>query len=210
MCEAPRAIAGWDFRGEAKLNSPVCTIIAGPNGAGKTTFATGYLSDVAGGRNFVNADAIAVELSPAAPERGWPAAGRVFLHQLREHIERRESFAFETTLSGRTHLRLVNELMEADWRVQMFYLWVPKVEISMDRVAERVRHGGHDIPREAILRRYRRSIRNLLEDYAPRCSAVVCLENTGPDSKIIFREDPTGRIVVNRRLYEAMEREMQR
>lgn len=192
------------------MEQPTCTIIAGPNGAGKTTFAARYLSSVPGGHNFLNADAIAVELSPEAPERGWPAAGRVFLQRLRQQIERRESFAFETTLSGRTHLHLVNELIESGWRVQMFYLWVPSVEISIDRVSERVRHGGHDIPQEAILRRYRRSIRNLLEDYAPRCSAVVCLENTGPISKTIFREDPNGRVVVNQHLYEAMRQEMLR
>lgn len=198
---------GYSERG-VRVDTPVCTIIAGPNGAGKTTFATRYLSGVRGGRNFLNADAIAAELSPEAPERGWPAAGRVFLQRLSEQVESGESFAFETTLSGRTHLHLVKDLMESGWRVQMFYLWVPKVEISMERVSERVRHGGHDIPQEALLRRYRRSIRNLLEDYAPRCSAVVCLENTGPISKIIFREDPKGRIVVNRPLYEAMQREI--
>jgi predicted ABC-type ATPase len=200
--------SGKGAHGDESLNSPVCTIFAGPNGPGKTTFAIGYLPNVPGGRNFVNADMIAAELSPKAPELGWPAAGRVFLHRLRQRIECRESFAFETTLAGRTQLKLIDELVQAGWRVQMFYLWVPTVQACVNRVSERVKHGGHDIPHDTILRRYRRSIRNLLEVYAPHCSTVVCYENSGEIPKTVSRENRNGRIVVNLLLYEAMQREM--
>ena len=85
-------------------------IIAGPNGAGKTTFALEYLPRFAGYTRFINTDLIAAGLSPLAPERELLAASRIFLGEIEELIEDEESFAFETTLAGRTYLRLVVRL----------------------------------------------------------------------------------------------------
>lgn len=96
---------------------PTCWIIAGPNGAGKTTFALEYLSKVAECTHFVNADLIAAGLSPLVPERELIAASRIFLNEIEENISRRENFAFETTLSGRSYLRLINRLQRDDWQV---------------------------------------------------------------------------------------------
>ena len=84
---------------------PTCWIIAGPNGAGKTTFALEYLPRVAGCTYFINADLIAAGLSPFAPERKLIAASRIFLQEIENCIERRENFAFETTLAGRSCLQ---------------------------------------------------------------------------------------------------------
>lgn len=95
---------------------PICWIIAGPNGAGKTTFALEYLSKVADCTHFVNADLIAAGLSPLAPERELIAASRIFLNEIEENISRRENFAFETTLSGLSYLRLIDRLQRDDWQ----------------------------------------------------------------------------------------------
>lgn len=65
---------------------------------------------MAGCTHFVNADLIAVGLSPLAPERELIAASRIFLNEIEENIKRQENFAFETTLSGRSYLRLINRL----------------------------------------------------------------------------------------------------
>lgn len=85
--------------------TPTCWIIAGPNGAGKTTFALEYLPR-AGCSHFINADLIAAGLAPLAPERELLAASRIFLRELEFRVSARENFAFETTLAGRTYLRL--------------------------------------------------------------------------------------------------------
>jgi predicted ABC-type ATPase len=58
---------------------PLCIIIAGPNGAGKTTFAREYLKEHSPVINFINADLIALGLSPLRPELAAIAAGRLFL-----------------------------------------------------------------------------------------------------------------------------------
>jgi len=186
------------------VNEPVCTLIAGPNGAGKTTFALRYLPQLTQCRNFVNADLIAAGLSPLSPEREWLAASRLLLQAVRRYIARREDFAFETTLSGKTYLHLSQNLLKVGWRIELYYLWLPSVEMSIERVTERVSHGGHAIPREAIIRRYPRSIDNLLDHYAPLCSSTICLDNSHPIPEVIFVQDGGGRSVENPVLFDAL------
>jgi len=189
---------------ELEMSQPVCTIIAGPNGSGKTTFALSYLPNFAHCRNFINADLIAVGLSPLAPEREWLNASRLLLGEIRQYEGRNESFAFETTLAGRGYLRLIRRLLKSDWRVELYYLWLPNVDMSIARVAERVRHGGHDIPHASIVRRYPRSIFNLLNNYAPLCSLTVCMDNSEDIPETIFVQDSNGRHIKNPQLFASL------
>ena len=137
---------------------PTCWIIAGPNGAGKTTFALEFLPQVANCSSFINADLIAAGLSPLAPEKELIAASRIFLSEIRANIKKREDFAVETTLSGKSYLKLIKQLQEDNWRVELIYLALPNSEVSRFRVAERVAHGGHNIPSNDIIRRFPRSL----------------------------------------------------
>ena len=97
-------------------------IIAGPNGAGKTTFAREFLPNEAGCPVFVNADLIATGLAPFAPATAAVRAGRLMLQELERHFNARANFAFETTLSGRGHLRLIDRLQAAGYRVKLIFL----------------------------------------------------------------------------------------
>jgi predicted ABC-type ATPase len=174
---------------------PTCTIIAGPNGAGKTTFALRYLPDVAGHRRFINADSIAAGLSPLAPEVELVQASRLFLREIDRHLSERRDFAFETTLAGRGYLRLIEGMQMDSWRVVLIYLALLDVSVSSQRVAERVRYGGHDIHPRDIRRRFPRSLANLFTDYAPACDLVLCHDNTG-DVPIPVFEQSGGRLTV--------------
>ena len=110
-------------------------IIAGPNGAGKTTFARSYLLNEADYSTFINADMIAEGLDPFNPERAAFAAGRVMLRTIDEYVRRGESFAFETTLSGRTYARAVPEWQEEGLLGHACaYLRLPTPEIAVSRV----------------------------------------------------------------------------
>jgi predicted ABC-type ATPase len=182
--------------------APVCRIIAGPNGAGKTTFALKYLPQVAPGTAFVNADLIAAGLSPLAPEQQLFTASRLFLQQIEQHITAARDFAFETTLSGRGYLRLVQRLRSAGWRVELFYLALPNVELSQQRVAERVAHGGHSIAPADILRRFPRSLRNLLDVYAGAVDDAFCLLNSGPSPELVFVQQGETRTILLQPVYE--------
>ncbi len=168
------------------------------------TVALGYLPTFGASRNIVNADLIAGGLSPLDPEKGQLEAARLFLAEVNRFICRRESFAFETTLSGRSYLWMIRELVSDGWLVQMFYLWRPSVEACRQRVAERVKHGGHNILADVIERRYFRSVRNLLLEYSSACSSCTCLANWQSDPLLVFRQLGTRRTVLNDQVFSMM------
>lgn len=127
-------------------------IIAGPNGAGKTTFAQEFLPREAGCPDFINADLIAKGLSPFAPEKAAIQAGKLMLREIDRRVAARESFAFETTLSGLNYARHIPRWRKAGYHVKLIFLGLPTAEIAIARVRARVIQGGHDIP-EAVIRR---------------------------------------------------------
>ncbi len=181
-----------------------CWIIAGPNGAGKTTFALEYLPNVAGCIHFINADLIAAGLSPLAPERQLLAASRIFLQKIETRIAAREDFAFETTLSKRSYLRLIERLRRDGWRVRLIYLALPSVEMSKLRVAERVAHGGHDIPAADIERRFSRSLRNLLNEFSKLVDGCSCFMNDEENPILVFEQHGDARDIAREDYYQLL------
>jgi predicted ABC-type ATPase len=158
---------------------PKLFIIAGPNGAGKTTYVRDFLPQEVRCREFVNADLIAAGLSPFAPDRASFEAGRIMLTRLRELAERRDDFAFETTLSGRAYVPLLRDLRVAGYRIRLDFLWIPDLSIVRRRVGQRVTKGGHDIPEGVQLRRFHSGIRNLADLYRPLLDHWRLYDNTG-------------------------------
>ena len=129
-------------------------IIAGPNGAGKTTFATEFLPNEANISRFINADLIAAGLDPLQPERAAFQAGRLMLEMIDDCVRRGESFAFETTLSGRGYARMIPRWQEQGYRVSLIILRLPSPESAIERVRQRVEMGGHHVPDDIIRRRF--------------------------------------------------------
>lgn len=74
------------------------------------------------------------------------------LKEIADCARRGDSFAFETTLAGRSYLSQIRQWRAQGYRVSLFFLQLPNVETAIARVAERVKQGGHDIP-EATIRR---------------------------------------------------------
>lgn len=179
---------------------PKCYVIAGPNGAGKTTFALQFLPKI-GCRNFVNADLIAAGLSPLSPERELVSASRIFIGEIKSFIARREDFAFETTLSGRTYLRYIERLTRGGWTVNLMYLALPSLEMSMKRVAERVSHGGHDIPERDLRRRFSRSLENLFLEYLEVVHSCEFYMNDGDVPALIFSQKGSVRAIADEANY---------
>jgi len=178
-----------------------------PQRAGKTTFALEYLPQVAQCSRFVNADLIAAGLSPLAPERELLAASRLFLGEIEACIAKREDFAFETTLAGRSYLKLVRRLQTAGWRVELIYLALPSMEMSKLRVAERVAHGGHSIPVADIERRFARSLGNLLNSFSTQVDACRCFMNSDASPELVFEQQGEVRNVVHMPYYQHLLKE---
>ncbi len=162
-------------------------IIAGPNGAGKTTFAREFLPNEAGCPTFVNADLIAEGLNPLQPEREAVAAGRMMLEMIRRYVSEGRSFAFETTLSGRTYASMIPRWQEQGYRVRLYFLRLPSPEIAIARVRQRVSTGGHNIPEEVIRRRFAGGLKNFETIYQGMVDEWRLYDSTSPTPVEIAR-----------------------
>ena len=160
-------------------------IIAGPNGAGKTTFARSFLPEEAQCPRFLNADLIAAGLSPFAPEEVAIKSGRLMLNEIAECVRRGESFAFETTLSGRSYLAQLKQWRLHDYHVSLFFLALSNAEMAIARVAERVRQGGHSIPEGVIRRRFAAGLRNYEHAYKAEVDTWAKFDNDGEEPVLL-------------------------
>ena len=154
-------------------------VIAGPNGAGKTTFAREFLPTYADCKNFINADLIAQGVSPFSPQAAAFRAGRLMLEEIELHSRRDEDFGFETTLSGRSYLSLIQRLKKKGYRVHLFFLFVEGIEVTLSRIKDRVLKGGHDVPETVVRRRFGRSVGNFFREYRPLVDSWYLFDNTG-------------------------------
>src|SRR5712691_7874609 len=142
-------------------------VLGGPNGAGKSTAAPRLLRGSLRVSEFVNADTLAQGLSAFRPEDAALQAGRIMLARLDYLESQRRSFAFESTLSSHALARRLARLKEHAYSVHIVYLWLPTVDLALARVAERVRAGGHDVPDDAVRRRFARGRHNFFTLYRP-------------------------------------------
>jgi len=186
---------------------PCLYIVAGPNGSGKTTFAREFLPDYAHCKEFINADLIAGGLSPFSPEAAAMRAGRLLLEQIHLLASRRNDFGFETTLSGVTYVSLLRRLRAQGYRVQLFFLWIPTVEMALARIADRVRRGGHDIPEKVVRRRFHKGLQNLFTRYRPMLDSWMLFDNSGMIPQLIAREELGEFQVLDQMLFEKIKGE---
>jgi predicted ABC-type ATPase len=190
--------------GKEKSNPPV-NVIAGPNGAGKSTFASEFLPDFVDCREFLNADLIAAGLAPLAPETQNVRAGRLLLERIRELAAAREDFGFETTLSGRTYVKLLSDMKKDGYQALLFFLWLPSAAMAESRVEQRVRQGGHNVPAADIRRRYDAGIRNLFQLYRSLFDAWWIYDASGAPPTVIAVEQRGRMTIKKKRLFRRIE-----
>jgi predicted ABC-type ATPase len=164
---------------------PRLVVLAGPNGAGKSTCAAEILRGPLAVEEFVNADVIARGLSAFHPDRVAMAAGRVMLARLRELAAARASFAFETTLASRSFAPWIRELVDQGYEFHLVFFWLPSAEVAMQRVAERVRGGGHSVPEPTIRRRFTAGLQNFSGLYCPLAATWQLMDNTGTSPNLV-------------------------
>ncbi len=157
---------------------PSVIVLAGPNGSGKTTSAPRLLRDVLGVVTFVNADTIAQGLAAFSPELAALEAGAIMLSRLRRLGELRRTFAFETTLAGRSLSPWLAQLVATGYEFHLIYFWLSSPDLAVARVADRVRKGGHDVPEETIRRRYRAGQKNFFQLYMPLATKWQLFDNS--------------------------------
>ena len=162
-------------------------IICGCNGAGKTTASYSVLPKILSCREFVNADEIARGLSPFNPEGVAIEAGRLMLSRIQDLLFHNVSFSIETTLATRSYFNLVQQAHQQGYIVTLLYFWLSSPELAVQRVAERVSKGGHNIPTDVIHRRYLVGIKNLFNIYMPIVDAWMIADNSSLPREIIAK-----------------------
>jgi len=145
-----------------KFNKEI-VIIAGGNGVGKTTFARAFLQEY--DYEFLNADEIAKSLSAENPSEKKISAGKLFFQKLNEVVEQNKSLLIESTLSGRYLQKFIERVQKQDYQITIIFLFVESTEILIERIAERVKKGGHFVPDEDVKRRFMRGKQNFWKTY---------------------------------------------
>jgi len=181
---------------------PNLYIISGCNGAGKTTASFTILPEILDCKEFVNADSIAIGISPFNPQSVAFEAGRIMLERIYQLINEKADFAFETTLATRSYVQLIKTARNEGYKIHLLFFWLISPDFAKQRVAERVSKGGHNIPEEVIIRRYYRGIHNLLELYIPIVDNWVIVDNMDIVPDIIAKGTETGeKMVINQEFW---------
>ncbi|KAF0245362.1 MAG: hypothetical protein FD180_1677 [Planctomycetota bacterium] len=157
----------------------VITVLAGTNGAGKSSIAGAERR--AEKAEYYNPDEAARAYLAAHPdstgEQANAAAWEFGRKLLEEAIRDSTDFAFETTLGGNTIVALLEKAADAGLDVRIWYAGLSSVELHLQRVRQRVKRGGHDIPEEMIRRRYENGPRNLIR-LMPKLAALRVYDNS--------------------------------
>jgi predicted ABC-type ATPase len=172
---------------------PALWLIAGPNGVGKTAYARRYLRAVAGTERFVNLDEIARGISPLTPTPDAETAARaarLVLTFASENITAGRSFALETTLAGRAHLRTLATARQAGFACHLLFCILPDIAVALRRIADRVTAGGHAVPEADARRRFPRACANFAT-YAVACDLWRILDTGMAEPRLVASGPPT-------------------
>ncbi|CAN5381178.1 zeta toxin family protein [soil metagenome] len=151
-------------------------LVVGPNGAGKSTFVALTLAPLLRGSVFVNADEIAKSRWPdQAAARSYDAA-RVAADTRAALISQGRSFIAESVFSHPSKIELIDAAHNAGYVVVLHVVLIPE-DLAVERVAHRVRAGGHDVPEDKIRERYQR-LWVLAAAAIARCDLATAYDNS--------------------------------
>lgn len=150
-------------------------LIAGANGVGKSTLYQSMpsLKDMP----RINADEILREFGDWRNTGDVMAAGKTAVRRILQYFDEEITFNQETTLCGKTILKNIEKAKKKGYFIELHYVGVDSVDIAKERVAERVKQGGHGIPERDIERRYVETFHGL-KNVLPDCDLAVFYDNT--------------------------------
>lgn len=165
-------------------HKPMFFVFGGNNGSGKSTLRN-LIIDKIGVDINIDPDAIARKIDPDNPETKGFAAGKEVIRSVNEYIQEGKDFSIETTLAGKNAIRQMQKAKEMGYEITMFYVALSNVNQNIERVAMRVKNGGHNIPTEDIIRRSKTSLKHLYE-YAKIVDNLVLIDNSQDDGEMVL------------------------
>ena len=176
--------------------NPTLYVIAGPNGAGKTTFARDLPSDITRmqavrERRPDRPGVVAVRTGDGRPEGRAADAGTASMTCRGNG----SISAWKPPCPAGPMRRWFRRLKAEGYRIHLFFLWLPEVDMAVARVADRVRRGGHRVPEEDVRRRYSAGSAQLRTSLPPLARGWILFDNTGK-TPIIIAEADGGRLEI--------------
>ncbi len=161
-------------------------VIGGVNGAGKSTL----YQTLPNMQNMprVNTDEILREFGDWRNLSDVLKAGKRAVKLIDRYFSEGISFNQESTLCGKSIIKNIQRAKQQGYMIELHYVGVDSVDIAKQRVADRVRRGGHGIPEKDIEKRYEESFRNLkliLEE----CDLTVFYDNTEKFKRFAIYKD---------------------
>ncbi|EXJ16812.1 zeta toxin family protein [Imhoffiella purpurea] len=153
-------------------------LLAGGNGAGKSTFYRLQLAPL--GLPFVNADLIARDLYPDAPEGRSYDAAKVAAELRQRLLKEGRSFCFETVFSHPSKIDFIAQAKTLGYEILLVFIHLESPELNQARVAQRVVEGGHSVPADKISARIPRLLGHV-RTALPLCDQVRILDNSRAD-----------------------------
>ena len=180
-----------EFRKEYEALELKYTIVGGVNGVGKTTFIRGHKELHPSSGEIIDADQITADLGGDSL-----VGGKATLKKIRKCLRKRVSFLQETTLSGYKTNATAKKALEQGYTVHLIYIGLDTVEESLRRIENRVREGGHDIPREDVIRRFQNRW-DALSKILPYCVEAEFYDNDKDFVKVAEYRDGELRRISN-------------
>lgn len=157
-------------------------VFAGNNGSGKSTIRN-LIIDHLGISVNIDPDALARGIDSKHPEKRRVSSGKEAIRLARNCIQFHRDFSIETTLSGGNVIRLMRDAKEQGFEISMFYVGLGDYHLNIERVANRVKNGGHHISTEDIVRRHLTSMQNLLS-HLYLIDNLIVVDNSSDDGEI--------------------------
>lgn len=180
-------------------------MIAGPNGAGKTTITKELIEEWPSLYEFINADEIAKGLAPLHPETVALTASKLMIQRLKALLKMGKDFAFETTGAGTNFMRHLKTAKSDGYEFHLTFLWLSSPEQALKRVLQRVKQGGHNIPKETVIRRYYLGIKNTLNLYLPLSDTAVILDASSETGDLIAFKSEKQLKIIKKSTWKEME-----
>lgn len=185
---------------------PKLYILSGCNGSGKTTASYTLLPQLLECTEFVNSDEFAKSFSPFNPSEASIVASRFMLMRIEYLLSRKEDFSIETTLATRSLVGIINTAKEAGYSITLLYFWLSSPELAIQRVRDRVKAGGHNIPENVIRRRYFMGLQYFFETYMPLSDRWVLADNSTSPFKVVAEGSSKGTFIKDEEKYKTIRR----
>ena len=181
------------------MQDKILYIIAGANGCGKSTLASELMPSE--NLEFLNADEVAKEICPENIESVKIKAGKIVIKKLENLLNSQKSFAIETTLAGKNHIKTIQKAKKSGYYVVLIYSYLDNPVLCENRIKIRVLNGGHDIPQEDIIRRFYRSKENFWNLYKDLADEWNLFYNGSSEYILVAQSDKSEVEIFSENLY---------